>query len=165
MTDITKAKYHNLDAIMDLIRSVIDHMRSRGIDQWDEVYPSSTKILDDITQQTGYIGMHGHQMVGYMVLNTIQAPEYMGCAWTLDDTQPLVIHRLCVHAQHQGKGYATKLVRWAEQFAIQGNFRSIKLDAFVQNPTALYIYEKLGYQKVGSVNFRKGVFYYYEKVL
>lgn len=150
---------------MDLIQSVIGHMHTQGIDQWDEVYPSSVKIIDDITQQTGYIAMEGDQIVCYMVLNTIQAPEYMGCTWTLDDKQPLVIHRLCVHAQHQGKGYAAKLVRWAEQFAIQENYRSIRLDAFVQNPAALYLYEKQGYQKIGNVNFRKGLFYCYEKVL
>lgn len=165
MTIITKAELHNLDGIMTLIQSVIGHMRSQGIDQWDEIYPNSSKIIEDITQQTGYIAIDADQLVGYMVLNTIQSPEYASCSWTLDDKQPLVIHRLCIHAQHQGKGFAVELVHWAEQFAIQENYRSIRLDAFIQNPAALHLYEKLGYQRIGNVNFRKGLFYCYEKVL
>jgi ribosomal protein S18 acetylase RimI-like enzyme len=150
---------------MNLIQSVVEHMRTQSIDQWDEIYPNSNKILDDITQQSGYIAIDADQIVGYVVLNTVQAPEYQDCTWTLDDKQPLVIHRLCVHAQHQGKGYAVKLVHWAEQFAIEKKYRSIRLDAFVQNPAALRLYQKLGYQKTGKVNFRKGIFYCYEKVL
>lgn len=40
---------------------------------------------------------------------------------------------------------------------------TIRLDAFSQNPIALRMYENLGYKKVGEVNFRKGLFYLYEK--
>ena len=40
---------------------------------------------------------------------------------------------------------------------------TIRLDAFSLNPIALKMYEKLGYQRVGEVTWRKGLFYLFEK--
>jgi predicted GNAT family acetyltransferase len=37
------------------------------------------------------------------------------------------------------------------------------LDAFSLNPFALRLYEKIGYVRVGEANWRKGLFYLYEK--
>lgn len=49
----------------------------------------------------------------------------------------------------------------AEQFKIN----AIRLDVFSQNPFALKLYEKCGYAKTGTVNWRKGIFYLMEKYL
>lgn len=43
--------------------------------------------------------------------------------------------------------------------------QSIRLDAFSLNPYALKMYEALGYEKVGEINWRKGTFYLCEKKL
>ncbi len=42
---------------------------------------------------------------------------------------------------------------------------SVRLDAFSLNPYALRMYEGLGYKKVGEANWRKGLFYLFEKNL
>lgn len=43
--------------------------------------------------------------------------------------------------------------------------QSIRLDTFSLNPYALKMYQTLGYQKVGEVKWRKGLFYLFEKQL
>jgi ribosomal protein S18 acetylase RimI-like enzyme len=40
---------------------------------------------------------------------------------------------------------------------------AIRLDAFTLNPYAVKMYIKLGFEKVGIANFRKGKFYLMEK--
>jgi ribosomal protein S18 acetylase RimI-like enzyme len=63
----------------------------------------------------------------------------------------------------QGGGIARKLLKYADDFAVKNGYGTIRLDAFTQNERALRLYEKNGYEKVGSVLFRKGEFYCYEK--
>lgn len=42
---------------------------------------------------------------------------------------------------------------------------AVRLDVFSQNPYALRLYQKCGYQEVGTVQWRKGIFYLMEKYL
>lgn len=43
--------------------------------------------------------------------------------------------------------------------------KAIRLDAFEKNPYALKLYEKLGFEKVGHAQWRKGRFLLMEKKL
>jgi len=56
-------------------------------------------------------------------------------------------------------------MNFAEEYARSSGYSSIRLDAFLQNKAALKLYEKRGYENVGTVVFRKGVFNCYEKIL
>jgi len=53
----------------------------------------------------------------------------------------------------------------AEGVLINMGIKSVRLDTFSENPAALRLYEKLGYKNTGRVNFRKGLFYLFEKSL
>jgi len=77
----------------------------------------------------------------------------------------LVIHRLCIDPKFKGQRLATKFVKFAEDFGRANNYKSIRLDAFVENQHALNLYQKNGYQVRGTVAFRKGDFYCFEKKL
>lgn len=49
--------------------------------------------------------------------------------------------------------------------ASESDIESIRLDVFTQNPFALRLYEKTGYRKTGTADWRKGKFILMEKVL
>lgn len=55
------------------------------------------------------------------------------------------------------------MILFAEQYAKDNNYASIRFDAYTLNTTANAVYTKKGYQLVGTVQFRKGVFNCYEK--
>jgi len=76
-----------------------------------------------------------------------------------------VIHRLTVHPEHQELGHASTLMLFAESKARDLGCRSIRLDAFTKNPGACALYSGRGYRNLGTVDFRMGVFYCFEKVL
>jgi ribosomal protein S18 acetylase RimI-like enzyme len=79
----------------------------------------------------------------------------------------LVIHRLAINPVQQGKGFAKRLISFAEGEILRMDFKSIRLDAFSGNLKALMLYEGMGYQKRGEVNFpgRNLPFICFEKIL
>lgn len=106
-----------------------------------------------------------NQLAGIVVLNETQSPEYSAIDWELDDRTPLVMHRFCVHPKFQKQGIAKQLLTLAERFAIDSQYKSIRLDAFTENPAALNLYANNSYVKRGTVTFRKGDLYCYEKMV
>ena len=54
---------------------------------------------------------------------------------------------------------------FAEEDAATKGYHTIRLDAFTQNPAAVALYERCGYRNAGTVRFRKGIFFCYEKKL
>ena len=99
------------------------------------------------------------------MLNDEQSQEYNSLSWSDNTGKPLAVHRLCVSTAFQGKGVAKKLMWFAEDYARENKYSSIRLDAFINNKISVGLYDSLGYQRTGILQFRKGEFYCYEKVL
>jgi ribosomal protein S18 acetylase RimI-like enzyme len=87
------------------------------------------------------------------VLNEMQSPEYAQLSW--QRSNPLVVHRLCVRPDRQGSGAARQLMDFAERFAAQHGYDSIRLDTYSGNPRAITLYERRGYRLAGYVRFRR----------
>jgi GNAT superfamily N-acetyltransferase len=111
--------------------------------------------------------MSGRECLGTVCISEAQKPEYSAIPWTDIHGRVIVIHRLAVHPQHQGKGLSGKLMDFAEGYGLVHNYSSIRLDAFSKNRQVLQFYENRGYRKRGEVFFagRISPFYCYEKDL
>ncbi len=154
----------DIKAIMNLIRVVINGMVAESIDQWDEIYPSEEIIRQDVDLKHSYGIYKNDTLIGYVVINDLFSPEYNSVNWKYS-SKALVIHRLAIDPAFQGRGIAKQLMKYAEDFGMGNGYDTIRLDAFIKNPRAIALYEKLGYEKAGEVNFRKGLFYCFEKSL
>lgn len=159
-------KIEDIIEIMNIIKNAIKDMETRGIHQWDEVYPSYEVILNDLNENNIYVSVNEVGMIqGIIVLNEHQDIAYGSIEWKYNSGKQLIIHRLCVHPNHQGKGIARMLIKFSENFGFEQKYESIRLDAFIPNIRACRMYEQSGYHKRGIVTFRKGDFYCYEKRL
>ncbi len=158
MIEIVKVIRGELDSVMALVSEAIRNMEENGIHQWDEVYPDRTVFEMDIESEELYCLKLDGVIIGIMTLNDEQSIEYNSVQWS-DNGNPFVIHRLCIIPGFQGKGLAKTLVRFAEKFARENHYSSIRLDAFTGNPIALRLYNSLQYQQKGIVKFRKGEFF------
>lgn len=156
-------KIEDTQSLINIIKAATLDMELKNIHQWDDVYPDKAVINDDIANGNLYVNVEDGIINALIVLNEDQSEEYGDLNWKYDCEKQLVIHRLCVNPKAQGGGIARKLLEYAEDFAIKNGYGAIRLDAFTQNERALRLYEKNGYEKVGSVQFRKGEFYCYEK--
>jgi ribosomal protein S18 acetylase RimI-like enzyme len=155
----------DLDNACELLQACIAGMRAQGIDQWDDVYPNRQVFSADIQAKELSVCEDDSGLLGLIVLNGFQDPEYLDVSWTLTQEPIGVIHRLMVHPRAQGRGVARSLMVHAEEWARNRGFASLRLDAFTENPRALRLYPALGYRQAGEIRLRKGRFLVFEKDL
>lgn len=161
---IKKAAREDLPAIVDLFQRVITGMRTQGIDQWDEIYPGLDTHRQDIASGSQYICLLQGTLAAAFVLNRDYDPQYAQGKWRYD-VPFAVVHRLCVDPELQGLGLGKKTMLSIEGLVKEQGIVSIRLDAFSQNPAALKLYEALGFERAGTINFSKGSLILYEKLL
>jgi RimJ/RimL family protein N-acetyltransferase len=151
------------EKVLNIYKSATQKMEEMNIHQWDEVYPDSETIHNDITSSTMYGYFIGSELCAIQVINNIQSIEYSQINWKYTDNNPVVLHRLCVDPMFQNKGISKQMILFAENFAIENKYKTIRFDAFINNPISVNIYRKMGFIESGIITFRKGDFYCFEK--
>ncbi len=166
---IRLAKASEIDEILALTRACAKHMITKGIYQWNEHYPSREAFEKDISRNELYILENNDSVLGTVVISTFKDEEYVDINWLTPSTsKSIYIHRLSVHPDYQGKGYAQQLMTFAESYASKNDYKSIRLDTFSQNTRNQQFYEQRGYKRLGNIYFPKQSehpFYCYELVL
>ena len=161
------AKQEDLPAIMALVRRVVPAMRASGNLQWDDSYPNADAFLRDMNLAQLWVAEDEGQLMGVAAITTDQEPEYAEVGW--DPTErAVVVHRLAVDPNFQGKGVAVALMRQAETVALEREIRVLRLDTNSQNEATQKLFPKLGYSFAGEIGlgFRPGLrFRCYEKRL
>ena len=131
---ISKGELHELDTILELTRACGKHMRDNGIDQWDENYPDRDSLLNDLNTETLFAYRENSVILGIVVLNESQDEEYAEIKWSTSDAdRNIVVHRLAVQPDQQGKGIARKIMDFAEVHAKDLGYDAIRLDTFSQS--------------------------------
>lgn len=162
---IAPATFEDVEALLTLVRACIRQMRSEGIEQWDDEYPDRATIETDVRSRTLFVALYRGATVGTFVLNDVQEAEYGSVPWQFTSPPTAVVHRLMVLPTMEHQGFAQALMKFAEARAVLLGYRTIRLDAFAENPRALRLYQRLGYHDAGQVLFRKGHFRCFEKEL
>jgi len=164
---IRKVPMENWNKMLELYQAVIAQLRKQGLDQWDEHYPSGEVIRDDLIRGCLFGLKEGQRWLGAIAIDDSQADEYKTVDWLWREEPVMCIHRLAVHPEAQGRGYAKKLIAFAEELARKRQAKAIRLDTYSLNAKALALYLRLGYQPRGTVMFprRKAPFICMEKYL
>ena len=166
---IRLAKPSEIDEILTITRACAKHMIAKGIYQWNEHYPSQEAFEKNISRNELYILENNGSILGTIVISTFKDKEYEEINWlTPDASKSIYIHRLSIHPDRQGKGYAQQLMAFAEKYAYENGYDSIRLDTFSQNVRNQHFYEQRGYKRLGNIYFpkqSKHPFYCYELVL
>ncbi|MFT4781598.1 MAG: ribosomal protein S18 acetylase RimI-like enzyme [Pseudohongiellaceae bacterium] len=164
---IRKATATDIDAILDITKACAKHMIAHDIFQWNEHYPNREAFENDVDRQELYVLEIKNSIVGCIVISINMDKEYKPIKWLISNTNHNYIHRLAIHPERQGEGFAQKLMDYAEQHSRRNKYASIRLDTFSQNQRNQKFYELRGYQKLGNIYFQKQSkhpFYCYELV-
>ena len=151
--EVVVAEPADAAAMFAVIRASVADMRSRGIFQWNDSYPTRGIVEADARAGTLYVCRGDGVVVAGMCLNSVQSPEWSSMPWRDAEGSALVVHRVCVHPAWQRQGLARRLMDFAEGFGVARGFTSIRLDANLGNEGALALYEQRGYRRVGRVTF------------
>lgn len=155
----------DLDEICIMIQKAIKEMEFHRIYQWDELYPMRANFEDDIRKSTLYVAFEDREIAAIYVISQECDEEYNKCVWKNSGETAYIIHRLCVSPDLQNRGIGQKVLRHIEEQLMEMGNESVRLDVFTENPYALRLYEKNGYEKRGYTDWRKGRFLLMEKKL
>lgn len=152
---ITKPIKEDISELMIVTKACAKEMIANGIYQWNEDYPSYEAFEKDIELGQLWVLKEENNIIGSVVISDIIDEEYKVIEWLTPNTKNIYIHRLAIHPNFQGKGLAQKLMDFAEGYAKDNGFMSVRLDTFSVNERNNTFYQKRGYQKLGDVYFPK----------
>ena len=150
---IRRAKIQEIPEIMEVARACAAHMMNMGIFQWNDHYPTEKSFTIDISRQELYVLLNEGGIIGMVALTTTMDEEYKPVEWLTKNKNNLYVHRLGVHPDFQGQGYAQKMMDYAEQFAKENGFDSVRLDTFSKNRRNQHFYEQRGYIRLENIYF------------
>lgn len=163
--NIRKGTLDDLNKIVEMYIIARRDLQENDIHQWDHNDPSIQMLHEDIKSGNLYVAVKGNDILGSVVLDEEKEPEHKDIDWAVEDGKALYLHRLVVHLDFQGEGTGKVLMEFADQYAKEHGYASIRLDAYEENEVARGLYEKFGYKEMGQVYFprREVPFYSYEK--
>ena len=152
---IRLANAEDIARLMDITKACANYMIGNGIYQWNEHYPSKEAFVNDLKRHELYVLEVDDKLIGCIVISTYMDEEYLPIDWLTPSLNNIYIHRVSIHPDHQGKSYARQLMDFAENYAIENNYDSIRLDTFSQNKRNQKFYELRGYKRLGNIYFPK----------
>lgn len=165
---IRKGTYSDIDEILKVTKLCALHLIENKIYQWNEHYPNKEVFIADVKRNELYVLEKKSILIGCIAISTLMDDFYKPLKWLTSNKNNLYIHRIAIHPDHQGNGYAQQLMAFAETYAKKNLFASIRLDTFSQNLRNLKFYEQRGYQRLESIYFPKQSeypFYCYEFIV
>lgn len=165
---IRKGSLTDIDEILNITKACAQKMNDDGIHQWNDHYPNRLAFETDAQRNELYVLESNNSIIGCIAISTLIDKEYEVVKWLTENKKNIYIHRLAIHPNNQGQGYAQQLMDYAERFAIENNYASIRLDTFSQNKRNQIFYELRGYKKLGDIYFPKQSehpFHCYELIL
>ncbi|GAA4310692.1 GNAT family N-acetyltransferase [Pontixanthobacter gangjinensis] len=162
---IRKANINDLQEVKALTEACAKAMIQKHIYQWNEHYPSIDRLKADILSEELYVFKANNEIVGIIVITETMDEEYIPIQWLSKTSNNLYIHRLAVLPSLWGNRYARKLMDFAETYARENQYESVRLDTFSQNKRNQKFYETRGYQRLGNIYFPRQSehpFYCYE---
>ncbi len=165
---IRNATLNDIDQIISITKACARFMVDNNIFQWNEHYPTRTAFENDVKRHELYVLEIENRIKGCIVISTLMDNEYIPIQWLTPNDKNIYIHRLAIHPESQGKGYAQELMNYAESYAAENKFNSVRLDTFSQNTRNQKFYELRGYKRLGNIYFpnqSEHPFYCYELIL
>jgi len=107
-------------------------------------------------------------IIGCIALSHEKDIEYTDVKWLTKDDKNLYLHRLAVDPKFQKKGIGKLLMDFAEDYARNNKFISVRLDTFSKNERNNRFYKSRKYTKLDDVYFpnqSEFPFHCYEKIL
>ena len=165
--NISKANLNQLDEIMVLLSDVVTEMNASGIDQWGPDHPTRDMFRKHIEEGTLWVLQRDSEIIGFIKITDEQDKEYSDVLWTDNSGKSLVVHRLAIHPKIQRSGLAKMLMEFAEKYANDNGYSSIRIDTYSKNYRALQLYETCGYKYRGIIHFPQRTLPYlcFEKIL
>ena len=115
---IRKGNTNDIPAIMEIIADAQSLLAGRGVDQWQDGYPTADIIAQDIARAESYVIEIDRSVAATAVISFAGEVTYNSIdgAW-LNDNSYVVVHRLAVRNSTLRSGLARQMMLYAEELA------------------------------------------------
>ena len=150
-----------------MYKSCVTGMIANGIDQWDESYPNTEVIMEDLIAQTYFVAIENTIIIAGINIDQNQDNTYLTIDWEDKKNQFLVVHRLAVKVEFWNDGIGKSLMLFTENLVTEKGLNSIRLDTYSGNPKAMEFYRRLGYSELGTIDLKpnKDKYHCFEKII
>ena len=152
---LVKATHKNLDAIMSIIADAQNYLASLNIDQWQNGYPDTTRIITDINKNENFIVLNNEDVViATTMFTTYQEPTYKtieGNWLTSENAIYGVIHRMAVRNEFRRLGISKFIFSHFENELINNNITSMRIDTHEDNLGMQTLLKSLNYTYCGVI--------------
>lgn len=154
---LRKAEISDLATIMDILKDGRNQLKNQGIEQWQGDYPNEKHVKEDI--ENGYaflVNSDDKQTVG--VVSIVSPPDHsydeLDGNWLMQTDNYRTIHRVAIHSDHAGHGYASKLFDSIINYFQneRDDVDSLRIDTHEDNKTMQHLIEKNGFTRVGTLH-------------
>ena len=149
--EIRLAFPNEVDTIMQVIEEAKKCLADAGSTQWQNGYPNTDTIIDDIISGQAYVALEEGELLAYAAVTKSPEKAYEAIYngnWEGKEAEYLVFHRIAVASDVQGQGVAQTFLEGLIEGFDYLDFRS---DTHEQNKVMQHIFEKLGFKQVGKV--------------
>lgn len=149
---------HHTDVpyIINFIQQAQLYFKEQGIDQWQDGYPDSQRIYDDIQLTHSYVLEDGN-IIGTMYFACEDDPCYkvIDGQWLTQDSYA-IIHRVVVDQKYKGQNIASILLNYAVEECKSNNIKSIRIDTHQDNLSMQRFLDKNGFKLCGTIKLESG---------
>lgn len=154
MFRIRLAKREDYPQVMELLHLVRMDMEIRNLSIWDDEYPSSSLIEEDILEQRAKVAVIDKKVIGYFV----EEDQETGFGEVVFKKNVLAFSRFMVHPHFQREGIGKKMIEVIQEDALSKQMEGIGILVHPINKPALRFYEKNGFVCQGRKEFPYGSF-------
>ena len=154
---IEKAQLKDYDRIIEILKDGRNQLAEKGIDQWQGDYPNPQHVKEDVENGFAYL-VHSADDETVGTITILPSPDHaydnLDGKWLIDTDDYLTIHRVAIHSDHAGQGYASQLFQEVIKYIKnhRQDIKSIRIDTHEDNEAMQHLITKSGFTRVGTLH-------------
>ncbi len=144
----------DLDRIMEIVGDAQIFLKSNGVNQWQNGYPTREAFESDIQKGGCHVFLIDGRIAGVVSVFFETEENYAYIedgAWLTGDAHYSVFHRAAVDRNCRGMGIASQMLSCAEKITKEHCLKSIRGDTHRDNKAMRGLLEKRGFVHCGTI--------------
>jgi GNAT superfamily N-acetyltransferase len=165
--EIQQASSADFVEVLFLVKQCVKDMNNKGLKQWNNSNPSPGQLKHDIEKNTLFLYKEMGVAKGMINLTDEISDEYREVDWKSKPDKVLYVKRFAIHPLWQDSDVSDKLLEFAEKYAKEHNYTSIRLDALDNYPIDEKFFESRKFTFAGTfqTSFQRSPYSCFEKSL
>lgn len=153
-----KAVKADISSIMNIISQAKDYFKKQGINQWQDNYPNSEIISNDIDNNYSYVLLKEDSIVATAAVSFDgeKTYDYIYEGQWISNNEYAVIHRIAVDNNFKGLGLSSQIIKNVEELCLKKGVYSIKVDTHEENLSMQKLLKKNKFQYCGIIYLEYG---------